>query len=96
MLQGKIKLSGMPRTVTLPRGIVAEPGPVLNVLPREPNPPLDRAGQKGQAREGRKKRRKGKRKEGVGRKKKKRKNPKVAVGNQKSELRHFGSRGWNV
>lgn len=29
-------------------------------------------------------------------KKKIKNQPKVAVGNQKSELRHFGSRGWNV
>lgn len=35
-------------------------------------------------------------KEEKGKEKGEKKTPEVAVGNQKSELRHFGSRGWNV
>lgn len=84
---GKNKLWGCPCPSLCPIHLCPVPGTCL----------WNGAGQKGK-----KKKRKGKgKRKGEGKKitqnKKKIKNqPKAAVGNQKSELRHFGSRDWNV
>lgn len=92
VLQGRINSPGCPCPPLCPIHLCPVPVSCL----------WNGAAQKGQ-RKGRKRReRKREREKGREKKtkppnKKKIKNqPKVAVGNQKSELRHFGSRGWNV